>query len=110
MYPHARDCVSTCTWLYIYMHVAVYPRARSHVSMWSCIHMHVAVYPRQNLAMHYGPYCSAESGSALWATAQNFVKRISHSAESGSALWATADNFIKSYGHGAESLTTEQNH
>ncbi len=82
MYPHARARVSTCMWLYIYVHVAVYPRAHGHVTTWSCIHIHVAVYPRQNLAMCYGPqrriwlctvgHCT-EFFKALWDTAQNLA-------------------------------------
>jgi hypothetical protein len=48
MYPRAFgcvSCVSTCMWLCINVHVAVYQRACSCVStcMWLCINVHVAV-------------------------------------------------------------------
>jgi hypothetical protein len=80
VYPRVLGCISTCMWLCIHVHAAVYPRAvavyqcaHGCVSTWSCIHMHVAVYPRQIWQCTMGH--RAESGSALWATAQNFIER-----------------------------------
>jgi hypothetical protein len=55
------DSGSTCMWLCIHTHVALYPHAYGHGPTWSCIHVHVVMYPL------------AEFGYALWAIAHNFV-------------------------------------
>jgi hypothetical protein len=94
MYSHACGCVSTCTWLYIYMHVAMYPRAHGCVSMcmWPCIN--VVTYPHT-----CGRVSLPEFGYAVYATVQNLAQHC----------WPLCRILLSTLDHGAESLTTAQN-
>ncbi len=90
MYPHVCGCISTCMWPSIHVHLAMYQRGHVSTCMWPSIHVRIWL-----CAMGH----SAESGSGLWATAQNFVKRygpwrriIDHSAESQQIDWKACHN------------------
>jgi hypothetical protein len=83
-YPRVHGCMSTCMWPCIHRHMAMYPQAHGHEStsefgyaLWAT---------EQNLAQH----CRSLRRILLSA--------LGHSAESGSAPWATAQNFVKRYG------------
>jgi hypothetical protein len=65
VYPHVRGCISKCMWLCIHMHVAVCQCGHISTCMWPCFHVRIWLCTMDH---------STESGSALWATAQNFVK------------------------------------
>jgi hypothetical protein len=90
MYPCARGCKSTCLWLFIHIHVALYPRAefgnahgrsakflkcnspqwRSLLCIWATEH---------NGVMRYAPWCRISL--SVLATAQNhFIRAQNHKA------------------------------
>jgi hypothetical protein len=64
VYLRECGCVSTCIWPCSHVHVAVYQHGHVSTCMWPCIHVRIWLCTMGH---------SAESGSVLWATAQNFV-------------------------------------